>query len=172
MAFVLACIPIHLFKRSFNQFNQKNTKMKTLVKNKKAYFEYTIIEKYVAGIELVGSEVKSIRNGKANIEDSYCFVEGKEVFVKNMHISEHKEGGKANNHVPVRDRKLLLKKREIFTLDDKVKQKGLTLVPLQLVLTERGFIKLEIALAKGKKIYDKKETLKLRDLDRELKRDM
>lgn len=144
--------------------------METLIKNKKANFEYTIIEKYIAGIELLGSEVKSIRNGKVNIEDSYCFIEGKEVFVKNMHVSEHKEGGKVNNHPPIRDRKLLLKKREIFTLDDKVKQKGLTLVPLRLVLTERGFIKLEIALAKGKKMYNKKETLKLRDLDREIKR--
>lgn len=146
--------------------------MKILTKNKKAYFEYTIIEKYVAGIQLKGSEVKSIRNGKVNLDDAYCFIEQNEAFVKNMHISEHKEGGKANNHQPIRDRKLLLKKREIFTLNDKVKQKGLTLVPLQLVLTERGFIKLELALAKGKKIYDKKETLKLRDLDRELKREM
>lgn len=144
--------------------------MKTLTKNRKAHFEYTIVEKYIAGIKLVGSEVKSIRNGMVNMDDSYCFIEGNEAFVKNMHISEHKEGGRANNHIPVRDRKLLLKKREIFTLNNKVKQKGLTLVPLQLILTERGFIKLELALAKGKKIYDKKETLKLRDLDRELKR--
>lgn len=144
--------------------------MKTLTKNRKAHFEYIIVEKYIAGIKLVGSEVKSIRNGMVNMDDSYCFIEGNEAFVKNMHISEHKEGGRANNHIPVRDRKLLLKKREIFTLNNKVKQKGLTLVPLQLILTERGFIKLELALAKGKKIYDKKETLKLRDLDRELKR--
>ncbi len=145
---------------------------KILCYNKKAKFEYSIIESYLAGIELFGSEVKSIRGGNANLEESYCIIENGEIFVKNMYISEHNVGGKANNHQPLRNKKLLLKKREIFMLDNKVKQKGLTLIPLTLVLTERGFIKLEVALAKGKKTYDKKETLKLRDLERDFKRNI
>jgi SsrA-binding protein len=146
--------------------------MKVIIKNKKANFEYYVVETHTAGIQLKGSEVKSIKSGKANIEDAYCFVEKGEIFIKGMHVSEHKEGGRANNHVPTRDRKLLMKKKEIITLHDKIKQKGLTIVPLCVGLNQFGFIKIEIALVKGKKTYDKKETIKLRDLDREVKKEI
>jgi SsrA-binding protein len=143
----------------------------TIVKNKKAFFEYNILERYTAGIELRGSEVKSIKNAKVSLGESYCFIENGEIFIKNMHVSEHEQGGKANNHNPVRDRKLLLKKKEIINLNDDVKQKGLTIIPLEVILTSTGLIKLSIGLAKGKKLYDKRETTKLRDLDRESKRE-
>jgi SsrA-binding protein len=142
-----------------------------IVKNKKAFFEYNILERYTAGIELRGSEVKSIKNAKVSLGESYCFIENGEIFIKNMHVSEHEQGGKANNHNPVRDRKLLLKKKEIINLNDDVKQKGLTIIPLEVILTSTGLIKLSIGLAKGKKLYDKRETTKLRDLDRESKRE-
>ena len=144
----------------------------TIVKNKKAFFEYNILERYTAGIELKGSEVKSIKNAKVSLGESYCFIENGEIFIKNMHVSEHEQGGKANNHNPVRDRKLLLKKKEISNLNDDVKQKGLTIIPLEIILTTTGLIKLSIGLAKGKKLYDKRETTKLRDLDRESKREI
>lgn len=143
----------------------------TIVKNKKAFFEYNILERYTAGIELKGSEVKSIKNAKVSLGESYCFIENGEIFIKNMHVSEHEQGGKANNHNPVRDRKLLLKKKEISNLNDDVKQKGLTIIPLEIILTTSGLIKLSLGLAKGKKLYDKRETTKLRDLDRESKRE-
>jgi SsrA-binding protein len=144
----------------------------TIVKNKKAFFEYNILERYTAGIELKGSEVKSIKNAKVSLGESYCFIENGEIFIKNMHVSEHEQGGKTNNHNPVRDRKLLLKKKEISNLNDDVKQKGLTIIPLEIILTTTGLIKLSIGLAKGKKLYDKRETTKLRDLDRESKREI
>ena len=141
----------------------------TIVKNRKAYYEFQILEKNIAGIELLGSEVKSIRAGKANISEAYCFINNGEIFIKNMHISEYDHGGKANNHEPLRDRKLLLKKKEILDLGEKVKLKGLTIVPLELILTKTGLIKIEIGLAKGKKTFDKSQSIKLRDLDRDLK---
>jgi SsrA-binding protein len=144
----------------------------TILKNKKAFFEFNILERYTAGIELKGSEVKSIKNAKVSLGESYCFIENGEIFIKNMHVSEHEQGGKANNHNPVRDRKLLLKKKEISNLNDDVKQKGLTIIPLEIILTTTGLIKLSIGLAKGKKLYDKRETTKLRDLDRESKREI
>lgn len=143
--------------------------MKSIVKNKRAYFEYTIIEKYVAGIQLQGSEVKSIKSGKVSIAEAYCFISEGEAFIKGMHVTEHKEGGIHNNHIPVRDRKLLLKKKEIIKLHEKISQKGLTIMPLEIILNNTGFIKLEIGLAKGKNLYDKKQTIKLRDLDKEFK---
>jgi SsrA-binding protein len=143
--------------------------VKNLTENRKAYFEYTILDKYIAGIQLKGSEVKSIRLNNVNINESHCFIQEGEMFIKNMHVSEHKQGGIHNNHIPIRDRKLLLKKKEIFTLNNKVKQKGLTIVPLAILLSPTGYIKIEIGLAKGKNTYDKKETIKLRDLDRDMK---
>lgn len=143
----------------------------TIIKNKKGFFDYNILERYTAGIELKGSEVKSIKNAKVSLGESYCFIENGEIFIKNMHVSEHEQGGKTNNHNPVRDRKLLLKKKEIINLNDDVKQKGLTIIPLELILTSTGLIKLSIGLAKGKKLYDKRETTKLKDLDRESKRE-
>ena len=143
--------------------------MKNLTENRKAYFEYTILDKYIAGIQLKGSEVKSIRLNNVNMNEAYCLIQDGEMFIKNMHVSPHKQGGIHNNHIPIRDRKLLLKKKEIFTLNNKVKQKGLTIVPLAILLSPTGYIKIEIGLAKGKNTYNKKETIKLRDLDRDMK---
>jgi SsrA-binding protein len=146
--------------------------MKSITKNKKAYFEYQILDKYTAGIKLQGSEVKSIRAGKVSIVEAYCFIANDEIFIKGMHITEHKEGGIHNNHIPVRDRKLLMKKKEIIKLNDNIAQKGLTIVPLEIILTNTGFIKLEIGLAKGKNLYDKRNTLKEKDLKREIERNL
>ena len=146
--------------------------MKSITKNKKAYFEFSILEKYTAGIKLQGSEVKSIRNGKVSISEAYCFISNNEIFIKGMHISEHKEGGIHNNHQPLRDRKLLLTKKEIIKLDEKSSQKGLTIVPLEVILTDTGFLKLEIGLAKGKNLNDKRHTIKEKDLKREIERNL
>jgi len=146
--------------------------MKSITKNKKAYFEYQILDKHTAGIKLQGSEVKSIRAGKVSIVEAYCFISNDEIFIKGMHITEHKEGGKHNNHIPVRDRKLLMKKKEIIKLSEQISQKGLTIVPLEVILTNTGFIKLEIGLAKGKNLYDKRNTLKEKDLKREIERNL
>jgi SsrA-binding protein len=146
--------------------------MKTIVKNKRGYYEYTILEKYVAGIKLQGSEVKSIRSGKVSIVEAYCFIANDEIFIKGMHIAEHKEGGKHNNHIPIRDRKLLMNKKEIVKLKQQISQKGLTIVPLEVILTNIGFIKLELGLAKGKNLHDKRETIKEKDLKRELERNL
>ena len=146
--------------------------MKTIVKNKRGYYEYTILEKYVAGIKLQGSEVKSIRSGKVSIVEAYCFIVNDEIFIKGMHIAEHKEGGIHNNHIPIRDRKLLMNKKEIVKLKQQISQKGLTIVPLEVILTNIGFIKLELGLAKGKNLHDKRETIKEKDLKRELERNL
>jgi SsrA-binding protein len=143
--------------------------MKSISKNKRAYFEYNILEKHIAGIQLQGSEVKSIRSGKTSIVEAYCFITNDELFIKGMHVTEHKEAGKYLNHQPLRDRKLLMKKKEIIKLRENVSQRGLTIVPLEIILSSTGFIKLEIGLAKGKHLYDKKQTIKLRDLDRDIK---
>ena len=146
--------------------------MKTITKNKKAYFEYQILDKYTAGIKLQGSEVKSIRAGKVSIVEAYCFIVNDEIFIKGMHVTEHKEGGKYNNHNPTRDRKLLMKKKEIIKLRENISQKGLTIIPLEVILTNTGFLKLEIGLAKGKNLYDKRNSLKEKDLKREIERNI
>ncbi len=145
--------------------------MKFIIKNKRAYFEYTIIDKYIAGIQLQGSEVKSIKDGKVSISEAYCFVTGGEIFIKGMHVSEYKQSGTHNNHIPVRDRKLLLKKKEIIKLSEKILQKGLTIVPLELILSDHGYIKLEIGLAKGKNLYDKRASIKSKDAKKEMERE-
>ena len=137
--------------------------------NKRASFEYAFLEKYTAGIQLSGTEIKSIRAGKANITDGYCFFKNNELWIKNMHISEY-EQGTYNNHEPNRDRKLLLNKIEINKLQKKLKDQGLTIVPLKLFISDSGYAKLEIALAKGKKLFDKREDIKKRDLQRETAR--
>jgi len=144
--------------------------MKSITKNKRAYFEYTILEKYIAGIKLQGSEVKSIKASKVSIAEAYCFISNGEIFIKGMHVTEHKEGGTHNNHIPVRNRKLLMKKKEITKLHEKMSQKGLTIVPLEIILSTTGFIKLEIGLAKGKNLYDKRVSNKEKSLDREIQR--
>jgi SsrA-binding protein len=141
------------------------------IKNKKASFEYELIERLIAGIQLTGTEIKSIRGGKVSMNDSYCQFHGGELFVKNMHISEY-ELGNINNHPAKRDRKLLLSKRELQKLERKLKESGNTIVPTRMFINERGLAKLEIALAKGKKVYDKRETLKQKDSQREMDRMM
>jgi len=139
------------------------------IKNKKAFFDYEIIENFYAGIQLAGTEIKSIRGAKASLVDSYCSFTGNQLYVKNMHISEY-ELGTCNNHIAKRDRKLLLHKKELAKIQKKAKEGGITIVPLKLFINDRGLAKLEISLAKGKKTYDKRETLKLKDDTREMDR--
>ena len=139
------------------------------IKNRKAEYEYFFVERFIAGISLTGSEVKSIRNGEANISDAYCHLLKGEIFIKNMHISEYKQASMLN-HEPMRDRKLLLRKQELKKIDRKIREKGFTLIPYRLFFSERGHIKIEIALSKGKKSYDKRETIKQRENKRELDR--
>lgn len=143
--------------------------VKILITNRKANFEYEILEELVAGVVLMGTEVKSLKDGKASLSEAYCHIINDEVFIKEMHISEYKLI-KHTNHEPLRERKLLLKKGEILKLHKKIKERGLTIIPLSVHLTDTGYIKIKIALAKGKKVYNKKETIRLRDLDREQKR--
>lgn len=144
---------------------------KIYIKNKKAYFEYHILDKYVAGIQLLGTEIKSIRQGKANINDAFCsFING-QLYVRNLHISEYSFGS-FYNHEAKRDRVLLLNKKELKKLLTKGEERGFTIIPLALFISERGFAKLEIALAQGKKDFDKRETMKERDSKRELDRVM
>ncbi|RYU95171.1 SsrA-binding protein SmpB [Emticicia agri] len=138
--------------------------------NKKAGFEYFFLEKYDAGMVLTGTEIKSIRMNKFNMTDAYCFFIDGELFVKNLNISKYDQGTHYN-HDPLRDRKLLLKKRELKRLDNKLTDQGLTIVPTRLFINDSGLAKLEIALAKGKKLYDKRETIKERDVSRERMRD-
>ena len=141
------------------------------IRNKKASFEYELIEKLVAGMQLTGTEIKSIRSGKVSMNDSYCLFQNGELYVRNIHISEY-ELGTVNNHPAKRDRKLLLTKRELQKLERKLKESGLTIVPTRMFINDRGLAKLEIALAKGKKTYDKRETLKQKDSRREMDRVM
>jgi len=138
----------------------------TEIKNKKASFEYHLIDKFVAGIQLTGTEVKSIRNGKASIVEAYCRFQGDELFVVNMYIAEYDNRGYAN-HEPRRDRKLLLNRTELNKLKRKIKDIGLTIIPTSLFFSEKGIAKLEIHLAKGKKVHDKRDDLKTKDLKRE-----
>tara|TARA_B100000287_G_C20458440_1_gene712340 strand:+ start:443 stop:898 length:456 start_codon:yes stop_codon:yes gene_type:complete len=137
------------------------------IKNKKASFEYQFIDKYIAGIALLGSEIKSIRNNEANISDAYCIIKNHEVFLINLHISEYKNAS-LNNHNPKRERKLLLNKQEINKIEKKTKEKGNTIIPIRLFINNKGKAKVEISVAKGKKIYDKREDIKERDMKRSL----
>jgi len=138
------------------------------IPNKKARFENEILEVYSAGILLTGTEIKSIRQGKVSFNDSYCFFAGNELFVRNLHISEYSHGN-IYNHDPLRIRKLLLTARELRKLHSKVKEKGLTIIPLRIFSSERGFAKMEIALAKGKKLYDKRDSLREKQYKKEEK---
>lgn len=139
------------------------------IKNRNAYFEYFIIDKYTAGIVLTGTEVKSLRTGKASFNDSYCIFQKGELWIKSFHIAEYSHGT-INNHDPLRERKLLLSKRELKRLENKLKEQGFTIVPLRLFFNEKNIAKVEIGVAKGKKLHDKRETIKQRESDRELKR--
>ena len=142
--------------------------IKILAQNKKAWHEYFIEERFEAGIVLMGTEVKSLRMGKANLSDSYVKIQNGEMWLLGTHISPYKEGN-IFNHEPVRKRKLLMHKSQILKLTTKVDEKGFSLIPVKMYLS-KGKIKIEIALAKGKKLYDKRETIKQRDLDREMRR--
>lgn len=139
------------------------------IKNRSAYFEYYVDDKFTAGMMLLGTEVKSVRAGRASFNDSYCLFQGSELWLKSMHIAEYSHGT-VNNHDPLRDRKLLLNKREIKKLQSKIKEKGYTIIPLRIFFNEKNFAKLEIGLAKGKKLHDKRDTIKQRDTEREMKR--
>ena len=134
--------------------------------NKKAKFEYEFLQTETCGIQLVGSEVKSIRGGKASISESYCYFNNGELFVKGMNISDY---GYGSSHDTTRDRKLLLKRKELNNLENQLTN-GLTIIPYRIFLNDKGLIKMEIALARGKKLYDKRETIKNRDIDRDMKR--
>ncbi len=139
------------------------------IKNKRANFEYEVLDKYVAGIQITGTEIKSIRNNKASLTESYCTFTDDELFVRGMHIGLYENGG-FYNHSEKRDRKLLLQRRELDKLLKKVKEKGLTIIVLRLFINDKGLAKLEIALAQGKKTFDKREDLKLKDAKREMDR--
>ena len=140
-----------------------------IIRNKKASHDYEVLEKYTAGIKLTGTEIKSIRAGKATLTDSFCLFRDGELFIKGMHISEY-WWGNLNNHDPLRERKLLLKARELRKIERKVKESGLTVIVIKVFINERGLAKAEIAVSKGKKEYDKRETLKRKDTERELDR--
>jgi len=144
--------------------------MKTLANNKKAYFSYFIKDEYIAGIKLLGSEVKPIKNGDVSIKESYCYIKDGEVFIKGMFISHSKTTSVKLNHETTRVRKLLLNKREINKISDKLEQKGLTLVPLLVGLSKEGYIKVKLGVCKGKKLYDKKNVLKEKESNLEIKR--
>jgi SsrA-binding protein len=137
--------------------------------NRKAYYEYQIEAKYNAGLVLTGTEVKSLREGKASFMDSYCVFNDGELFVRSLHIAEYTHGS-VYNHDPVRERKLLLEKRELRKLEGKIKEKGYTIVPLRIFFSEKGLVKMEIGLGKGKKVFDKRESIKSRETDRDIKR--
>jgi len=139
------------------------------IKNRKASYEYELVEKFEAGIILKGTEIKSIREGKASVQEAYCFLKDGEAFVKGMNISPYAQAS-FHSHEMARDRKLLLKKKELAKLKTKTEEKGLTIVPTRIFINQRGFAKLEIALAKGKKLFDKRENIKKKDQDRELQK--
>lgn len=139
------------------------------IENRRAKFDYQFLDKLVAGLVLKGTEIKSIREGKAALSDSYCFFKNGELYVKNMHITEYSEAS-FSNHEPLRERKLLLNKTELNKLQKKIKDQGLTIVPVRLFINENGYAKLEIALAKGKKLYDKRDDIKKKDIEREMNR--
>ena len=139
------------------------------IRNRRAGFEYELIDKYIAGIILQGTEIKSIREGKVNLQEGYCYFSGGEAFVKGVSISPYDQGTHYN-HTPDRERKLLLKKSEIAKLTSKVEEKGLTLVPLRIFINDRGYAKMEIGLGRGKKFHDKRNSIKEKDIKRELSR--
>lgn len=139
------------------------------IKNRSVYHEYFIDATYEAGMILLGTEVKSLREGKASFNDSYCLIHKGEIWLKSMHIAQYSHGT-VNNHDPLRDRKLLLQKREISKIAAKLKEKGYTLVPLRIWFNEKNLAKIELGLAKGKKLHDKRESIKQKDVEREMKR--
>ncbi len=147
----------------------KREKVNIDIKNRRASFDYEFLETFIAGIMLTGTEIKSIRGGKATLSDAYCYFSGDELFVKNMHIAEY-WWGSFSNHDPRRDRKLLLNRKELNKLLRRTKEKGLTIVASKLFINDGGYAKLVIALARGKKEYDKRASIKEKDLRREMDR--
>jgi len=145
--------------------------MKTIAVNKQAYFNYEIIESLEAGVSLEGSEVKSIKEGKISLKESYAEIKGGEVFLLNSHVSPY-EAANRFNHEPKRARKLLLHRQEIKRLTGKIKEKGFTLVPTKVLINDKGKVKIEISLAKGKKVYQKREVIKERDREREMRAEL
>ncbi|MEI6021194.1 MAG: SsrA-binding protein SmpB [Bacteroidota bacterium] len=139
------------------------------IENRKAKFDYQFLDTLTAGMVLKGTEIKSIREGKAGLADSFCYFKNEELYVRNFHITEY-ENASFRNHEPMRERKLLLTKHELQKWLRKVKDQGLTIVPIRLFINERGFAKMDIALAKGKKAFDKREDIKKRDVEREMSR--
>ena len=139
------------------------------IQNRRATFDYSFSDKFIAGMVLTGTEIKSIRDGKVSLADSYCYMRNNELFIKNLHITEY-EKGSFYNHAPMRERKLLLNRIEINKIDRKLKDKGISIIPLRLFISENGYAKLEIGIAKGKKAYDKREDIKKKDIERETAR--
>lgn len=137
--------------------------------NRQAHFNYHIEDKYVCGIVLLGTEVKSIREGKLSFNDAFCLFDQGELWLRGLYIAEYKLGT-SNNHIAVHDRKLLLTKRELTKLQNKIKEKGYTIIPLRVFLNDKQLVKVEIGLGKGKKLHDKRDTIKQRDTEREIKR--
>lgn len=142
-----------------------------IVENRKASFQFHIIDCHEAGIQLTGTEIKSVRQKKVSLQESYCFFHQGELFVKNMHIAEYKQGN-IYNHDPKRVRKLLMRKHELRKLHAKVAEKGMTIVPKSLFINERGLAKLEVCVAKGKKVFDKRQAIKEKEMKREMQRKM
>ena len=143
--------------------------MNVNIQNKKARFEYELLDFFTAGMQLLGTEIKSLRQGKASLQESFCHMRDGELWIKNMHIAEYTFGN-INNHDPLRERKLLLKRMELKKIEKKIKDQGITIVPLKVYITDKGFAKIDIALARGKKLYDKRESLKEKDVKRDLDR--
>jgi len=143
--------------------------MMTEIRNRQAYYDYFIDDKYDAGMVLTGTEVKSLRAGRASFNDSYCYFHHGEMWIKSLHIAEYSHGT-SSNHDPVRERKLLLNKKELRKIESKIKEKGSTVVPLRIFFSEKGIAKIELGLGKGKKLYDKRETIKQKDNEREMKK--
>ena len=139
------------------------------LKNRSAYFEYAIEDKFIAGMVLTGTEIKSIRASKVSFNDAFCYFSKGELYVKSLHIAAYSHGTYAN-HDPLRERKLLLTKRELRKMENKLKERGYTIVPLRIFLSEKGLAKMEIGLGKGKKLHDKRESIKERETERELRR--
>ncbi len=142
--------------------NKSQNNSNISIKNRKAEFEYYLLTSFTAGIVLCGTEIKSIRAGKVNLTDSYCSFENGELWAHNIHISEYANGS-YNNHEPKRDRKLLLTRKELKKLQSKLNERGMTIIPTRMWINENGYAKLDIALARGKKMYDKRESIKEKD---------
>jgi SsrA-binding protein len=165
------------YRRQGNAFSLHKTMSKEKIeknveiKNRRASFEYAFLEKYTAGIMLKGTEIKSIRQGKVNLTDAYCLFLGDELYIRQMNIAKYDEGTHYN-HQPLQDRKLLLTKRELKKLINKLKDVGLTIIPTRMYISDRGFAKIDIALAKGKKLYDKRDSIKEKDVKRSFDRGM